>query len=290
MSRADHISVETRVVGGLVIVVLLAAVTILYFFPESTDAHFSWTILPRATAIVIGAGYAAGAYFFARVVVEKRWHRVQAGFLPIMAFTVCMLAATVLHWSRFHLGSIEFFFWTAIYIVTPFLVPFLWWRNRGSASPDVERNDLRFSARARWALGIVAAAGVLASALGFLLPSLLISFAPWKLTELTARIFAGWSMLTFVTVLTIAAAGRWSATRILLESAMVGQGLALLALPRMWGDLDLSRPMAPIYVAGLAFVLIVSAGLHLWLDRLSQRQTEAQVQPGSGAKSAKQIN
>jgi hypothetical protein len=281
-SHRDLISIETRVVGGLVILVLLLAVIVLYFFPDYTDPNFSWTIVPRSTAIIIGAGYAAGAYFFVRVITEKRWHRVQAGFLSITAFTIFMLAATVLHWNRFHQGTFQFYLWTIIYLITPVLVPFLWWRNRAGAAGDLEQYDLRFSAPARWLLGVLAVGGVLFSVLVFVLPSVLIAVAPWKLTELTARVFAGWSMLTFLTVLTIATDGRWSATRILLQSAMIGQALALLALPRMWNDLDPSRPMTLVFVVGLALALMIFAGIHLWLDRLSRHRRSDDKLPAQG--------
>ena len=101
--------------------------------------------------------------------------------------------------------------------------------------------------------------------------------APWKLTPLTARIFSGWSILTLCTVLSIAADGRWSATRTLMESAMVGIALCLLALPRMWGDLDPAKPMTYLLVGGLALTLVAFIGLHLWLDRLSLRAPAAQT-------------
>jgi len=284
MSRTDHISIETRVVGGLVIVVLLLAVTVLYFFPDTTNPNFAWTIAPRTSAMMIGAGYAAGAYFFLRVVIGKRWHRVQAGFLPITAFTIFMLGATLLHWNRFHQGTLQFYLWTVIYVVTPFLVPFLWWRNQGSASAEVEQNDLRFSLRVRWLLGIAAAAGVVISGLCFAVPSVLISLAPWKLTELTARVFSGWSILTLLTVLTIAVDGRWSATRILFESAMVGQALAIVAMPRLWGDLDPSKLMTPVFIVGMPLAFIVFGGLHLWLDwRSRTRAPESAAEVRMGA-------
>jgi hypothetical protein len=80
----------------------------------------------------------------------------------------------------------------------------------------------------------------------------LIAVTPWKLTELTARVFAGWSLLAFLTVLTIAHDGQWSATRILVQSAMVALVLTLLALPRMWPDFDRSKPQAWAYPVGLA--------------------------------------
>jgi hypothetical protein len=268
----DKITIETRVAGGAVILLLLLAFLALYIESDHTDQYFSWTILPRTSAILIGAGYMAGAYFFARVISEKKWHRVQTGFLAITAFTIYMLAATLLHWSRFHQGTFVFYLWTATYAVTPLLVPFVWWRNRSSDPHTLEDNDFRFSSLIRWALGVVAVIGMLLGLLLFFKPTLLISAAPWKLTELTARIFTGWAFLAFSTALTIARDGRWSATRILFQSAMVGQALSLFALPRMWNDLDPAKPMTYAFVGGLVLALPAFIIIHLWLDRKIRRK------------------
>ncbi len=276
-SKDDRVLPLTRVIAGSVIIVLLLAFLALYIFPDRTDIDFAWTIAPRTSAILIGAGYTAGAYFFARLLTDKKWHHVQAGFLPITAFTVCMFAATLLHWSRFHHGALNFYLWTVIYAVTPVLVPFIWWRNRATEMRELEANDLRFSSLARRAMEIVGALGILAFLIVFIKPSILISLAPWKLTELTARIFAGWSILTFSSVLSLAIDGRWSATRILMESAMVGIGLTLLGLPRMWGDFDHSKFMTFLFVAGLVLTLIAFIVVHLWLDRSVQRNALAQT-------------
>ncbi|HEX9332342.1 MAG TPA: hypothetical protein VF896_10660 [Anaerolineales bacterium] len=271
-AKDDHILPFTRLISASVIAVLVLAVAALYLEPDHTDWDFAWTILPRTSAILIGAGYTAGIYFFARLIMDNKWHRVQAGFLPITAFTICMFAATLLHWGRFHQGAIIFYLWTIIYALTPFLVPFVWWRNRATESRDLEENDLRFSSLASWALGIIGVIGMLTFLIVFIQPSILISLAPWKLTELTARIFAGWSILTSSALLSIAWDGRWSATRILMESAMVGITLTLLGLPRMWGDFDRTDPMTYFFVAGLALTLIVFIIIHLWLDRSSQQR------------------
>jgi hypothetical protein len=265
--KDDRILPLTRIIAAIVILVLLLAFLALYIFPDNTDIDFAWTILPRTSAILIGAGYTAGAYFFARLLMDKKWHHVQAGFLPITVFTICMLAATFLHWSRFHQGTLNFYLWTIIYILTPFLVPFVWWRNHAFALDGLDENDRRFSPLVRNGLGVIATLGILAFLVVFVQPSILISLAPWKLTELTARIFAGWSILTFSTVLSIALDGRWSATRILMESAMVGIALTLLGFPRMWDDFDQSKPMTYIFLAGLAISLVAFIVIHLWLDR-----------------------
>jgi hypothetical protein len=270
-AKDDRILPFTRIVAASVIVVLLLAFLALYIFPDHTDIDFAWTIMPRTSAILIGAGYTAGAYFFARLLIDKKWHRVQAGFLPITAFTICMFAATLLHWSRFHQGALNFYLWTIIYVLTPFIVPFIWWQNRATATPGLEENDLRFPSTVRWALGIVAALGVLAFLIIFIRPSILIALAPWKLTELTARIFTGWSILTLATLLSIAYNGCWSATRTLMESALVGIGLTLLGLPRMWADFDHTKPMTYIFWAGIGLTLITFIVIHFSLDRTSLR-------------------
>jgi hypothetical protein len=271
-AKNDRINSLTRIVSASVIFVLLLAFFALYIAPDHTDIDFSWTIKPRTSAILIGAGYTAGAFFFVRLLGQKKWHRVQAGFLPITAFTICMLTATFLHWSRFRQGSFAFYLWTITYAITPFIVPLLWWQNHPGESNDLEEDDLRFSPLVRWLLGIFAAIGILTFVVIFIQPSILISVAPWKLTELTARIFAGWSILTFATILSIASDGRWSATRILLESAMVGIGLTLLGLPRMWNDFDQASPMTYFFVAGITLALMAFIVVHLWLDKASRNK------------------
>jgi hypothetical protein len=270
-TRDDRVLVLTKVVAAGVILVLLLAFLALYIFPTHTDIDFAWTILPGTSALLIGAGYTAGAYFFARLLVDKKWHRVQAGFLPITAFTICMLIATLLHLDRFHTGALNFDLWTIIYVITPFLVPFVWWRNQKAGLLGLEEHDLLFPSIARTALKIIGGLGALLFILVLFRPALLISAAPWKLTPLTARIFSGWSILTLCSVASIGFDGRWSATRTLMESAMVGITLCILALPRMWNDFNFSNPMAYALVAGLAVTLVAFIVLHLWLDRLSQQ-------------------
>jgi hypothetical protein len=266
-SRDDSIFLTTRVVAGVVVLVLLLAFVALYLFPENTDTDFAWTITPNTTATLMGAGYIAGGYFFLRVLTEKKWHRVQAGFLPITGFTIFMLGATFLHLDRFHQGSIQFYLWTVIYILTPFLVPLLWWRNHSADPGTLEESDHQFSRTARWGLGIVGAAGAAAMVLCFIQPALLISIAPWKLTALTARVGTGWGLLTALTALSIAQDGRWSAARILVESAAIGPALMLIAFARFAGDLDWGNPGAWLFTAGLAAALLSLVGVRIWIDR-----------------------
>jgi hypothetical protein len=266
--KDDRIFPFTKIVAGSVIVVLLLAFIALYIFPDHTDIDFAWTILPRTSALLIGAGYTAGAYFFARLIMDNKWHRVQAGFLPITAFTIVMFLATILHWDRFHHGALNFYLWTIIYAITPFLVPFIWWQNQKTGITELEAHDAYFSPLVRTGLKIIGLVGVLIFVIMFIKPTLLIAATPWKLTPLTARIFSGWSILTLATVASIGFDGRWSATRTLMESAMVGIALCLIALPRMWGDFNPANPMTYALVGGMALALIAFIIIHLRMDRI----------------------
>jgi hypothetical protein len=271
----DHILPLTRIIAAIIIVVLLLAFLALYLFPTHTDTNFAWTIQPPTSAILFGAGYTAGAFFFARLLGARKWHRVQAGFLPITLFTIIMLLSTLLHWDRFHHTTLPFYLWTSIYALTPLLVPLIWALNRRRENKGLEQKDIRFSRFTRLGLDIAGLAGILFFLIAFIRPSILISLTPWKLTPLTARVFCGWSLLTAASVLSIAMDGRWSAARILVESAMVGIGLTLLALPRMWPDLDLGKPMTWLFIAGLAVTFIGFGVLHVVLDRSSKGRKPA---------------
>jgi hypothetical protein len=261
---------ETRIIGVLLIVILLLAFIALYIFPGQTDRGFAWTIKPNTTAILIGSGYMAGALFFVRVVTGKKWHPVQAGFLPITSFTIFMMVATFLHWDRFHHGTFIFFLWVGVYAITPFLVPFLWWRNHEKDSHQADERDVRYSIGLRRALGVIGVLGIGVSLAGFIWPSFYISITPWKLTELTARILSGWSLLSTATILSLAIDGRWSATRLLLQSAIFAQAITVLALPRIWADLDPAKPMTYVFVGGLLAALVVSVTIHVVMDHRSR--------------------
>lgn len=271
----DRILIETRVVAGLVILVLLLAFVALYVNPEFTDTNFAWTITPPTTAVLMGAGYIAGAYFFLRVLTGRKWHHVQGGYLPITAFTIFMLASTLLHLGRFHFGTLQFFLWTSIYIVTPFLVPFLLWRNHKTDPGTLEDNDFEFSRTLRGALGIFGLVVAVVMVIFFLAPSVMISIAPWKLTELTARVGAGWGVLAALTIVSIARDGRWSSARVLIESAIIAPVLMLMALPRIAGDFDWSNPITWAFVVGLAGSLIFLIAVRLLYSRPRQIPQQA---------------
>src|SRR5437762_1319097 len=88
--RDDRILPEVHWVAGVVVIVLVAAAVMLYFFPDKTTQLFAWTIQPTMSALIMGAGYGAGAYYFARVFLESKWHRVGIYFPAVATFTLVL--------------------------------------------------------------------------------------------------------------------------------------------------------------------------------------------------------
>ncbi|MCA9872558.1 MAG: hypothetical protein KC441_02860 [Anaerolineales bacterium] len=268
----DRILPVTRWVAGLVVPILVLAFIILYFLPNRTGDYFAWTIKPTMTPMMMGAGYLAGAYFFTRVVLAKKWHHVALGFPAVTAFVWFMAFATILHYDRFNHSHPAFIAWLILYAVTPILIPLLWWFNRKTdpGLPDVA--DAVISQAAR---GIMAVIGVINLGNAFLMllfPALFIPIWPWQLSPLTARIVAGWFALPGVVALGVAADSRWSAARITLQSQILGIVLILTAVVRAWPEFDPAKPATWIFIGGLTGLLLVVVWLY-WHETAVSGQT-----------------
>src|SRR5215210_4401421 len=141
--RDDAVLPATRVAAVVVVAVLVPALIILCALPNETADLWAWTIAAPLTPIFMGAGYGAGAYFFWRVYKAERWHEVSVGVLSAAVFALLMLVTTVLHFDKFNQGrahdalpdpptlaTLAFYGWTIVYILSPFVVGWLWWRNQ----------------------------------------------------------------------------------------------------------------------------------------------------------------
>jgi hypothetical protein len=261
----DRADFATRVVAGVVVPILVVAFLILTFTPEQTGQRFAWAISPSMTAAFMGAGYLGGAYVFLRVALGDPWVQVKHGFPPVAAFTTIMLVATVLHWQRFDLGHFPFQLWLLLYVVTPVLIPYLWWRNRSKDTGLVLPGEVLVPAVARWALLVAGVGFAIFSALGLFAPQVLIDLWVWPLSPLTARIMAGWFGLLAVGGLTIGRELRWRAWRVGLVSIALWHGLVLVAA--LANSADFPAGLLNWYVV-LVFISVVGmAGLYVSLER-----------------------
>jgi hypothetical protein len=226
VTAAPSTDLLTRAIGGLVCLVLLDASQLLFFYPGRTDTLWAWTLQPEASAMVLGSVYAGGAYFFARVMFGAPWRAVATGFPSVIVFVWMAGIATLLHLDRFHKDTLPFGAWAALYVITPFLIPWLVVRNHrlyGAPSGPPLPSAIRTA--------VVVVGGVLL-ALGVLFliaPDVAIDNWAWTLTPLTARI-TGSVIAMYATVwVAVAVHGTWAGIRIPLEAHVIG--LALLLVP-----------------------------------------------------------
>ena len=267
--RDDRVLPGTRALGAVIVPFLLVAFALLYFFPDDTRHWFAWNVQPTITPLIMGAGYIAGAYFFVRVALETRWHRIQVGFLPVTAFTLFMAIGTFAHLDRFAKDHAAFWIWVGLYVVTPVLVPLAWAVNRRTDPGVPEPGEPPLPRAVRQLLLGVGAVQSLVALVLLLSPSTMIEHWPWILTPLTAQTLGGWFALPGVTALMMGLDGRWSAIRITLESQLIGLALILLGTARAWDDVDTSNALAYVFVAGIVG-LFVSLGALEW-HMLSRR-------------------
>lgn len=256
IDNGNQIFPQTRWLAALVIPFLVVAFIILFIFPEKTEQLFAWKIQPSMSAMMLGSAYAGGIYFFTSVLKSKQWHKVKVGFLPVTAFASLLGIATILHWDRFTHGHISFIAWTALYFTAPFLVFFVWLRNRGQDNGEPDPHfDVVLATSARWLMGTFGAVTLVFSIYLFTQPTIMITLWPWTLTPLTARVMGAMFALPALVGLGIAADKRWSVANIILQSQGFSIFLILLAITITRQNFDWSNPSSWLFTLGLGGML-----------------------------------
>ena len=272
VARDDRVLPATRALAWGITPFLLAGFVILYVVPGRTETLFAWTIVPSMTSMLLASAYLGGVYFFLQVTRERHWHAVRAGFPAVALFAALLGVTTVVHWDRFHHGNPAFWVWAAVYLVAPFLVAGVWAANRpyGTAPTPLDPRLGRLTA------GTIAAASASTLALGaamVLVPSVFVPLWPWSLTPLTARV-VGAILCLGLAGLVVLTDRRVSTLLRLLEVALVMGVSALIATVRARDQLDTSRPMTWLMLAGIGVLVVGGGGLYLRL-----RSTMAAVPP-----------
>jgi hypothetical protein len=269
--KDDRIFPFTRIVAAIVVPFLVLAFLILYFFPQLSGQRFAWSIQPNMTAMFMGAGYIGGAWLFINVVFGRRWHRVAPGFPAVTTFAATMLLATILHWDRFDLRHLPFLLWLGLYVVTPFLVLFVWLRNRVTDSGEPEAGDVTVPGIARWSLLLLGILLLAFAVVGFISPSWLIGIWQWTLTPLTARVMSGWFALLGVGGIVISRDSRWSAWKVGLQSIGLWQLLVLVAA---YSNADEFRSgLGSWYIVSVIFVLAGMVVLYIAMERIRKKRS-----------------
>jgi hypothetical protein len=235
---------------------LLSAIfgPLLFFFPNQTDRTFSWTITPAMSAVFIGAGYIAGAIAIIYLLRQGQWHPLRPFSLGGWGFIVAAFGATLLHWERFHHGTLFFYIWFLIYAVGPFLVPVAFWRNEQHNRPPDSRDRL-LPQPLRW---VLIAGGLLFTLVGIVLfinPALFIPYWPWELTPLIGRIIAGWIFLPSLGAAAAFFEPRYSAFRPLIQLSTIWAILVLAGSLLHLSAFDFGRPVTWLWFAYLILII-----------------------------------
>jgi hypothetical protein len=264
--RTDRVLLETRVLAVVVVPVLLTASIVLLLFPDRTEDLFAWPIKAHMSAFALAVPYAAGVYYFGRLLLDGLWHRVAAGLLPVGAFVTVEAIATVLHWDRFTHDKPAVWLWASLYLTTPLIVPLVWWRNRTTDPGTPEADDVVFPRPARIAFLVAGLAQLVIVLFLILFPSAAIDIWPWPLTPLTARSTAGWFAFGLVGVM-LARETRWSAARVIVEALLLGLAIALVSVVRAWDEFDTGRVTTWAFLGTLAAATALMIPLYALMER-----------------------
>jgi hypothetical protein len=251
----DRVLLVTRIVAIVIVPFLVIAATLLYSFPDRTGELFAWPITPPLTAYMLASAYVGGIWFFVRVALPGRWHRVAVGFPAVVVFAGALLIATLLHLDRFS-QNLSFFTWMVLYATTPFVVAWLWWMQRHSDPGTVETADARVPRLARGVMLAVGACSLLTGAVMFVAPTLVIPIWAWDLTPLTARVIGAVLSLPGVVAIGFLHDDRWTSFRILFQAQLLSLVAIVCSLIAGRDALHWDRPATPAFLAliGLGFI------------------------------------
>jgi hypothetical protein len=279
-ARDDAVLPATRVAALVVVAVLVPALAILWGLPTRTLDLWAWNIKAPLTPIFMGAGYGAGAYFFVRVYRAPRWHEVSVGVLSAAVFALLMLVTTLLHYDKFNQGhahdglpdppalaTIAFYGWTGVYIVSPWVVGWLWWRNQRRDPGVPEAGEALVPPAVRLVARVVAIGALVAAAAVLVSPGIAVDGWGWQLTPLTARVLACFTAQVGFAFVLLSRDPRWSSWRMLVQTFLIAVALLLVGAIREWDGFDKHCALTWGYLAGLVTGALALLALYRSIER-----------------------
>jgi hypothetical protein len=247
---------------------LVVAGLMLTLFPTQTELLFAWAIQPSMTALLMGAGYLSGVWYFGAIARAKNRPVGVEGLPAIATFAALSALETFLHWPNFNHQHPSFWAWVSLYLLTPFLVPALWWLER-KHSPTSAQADPILAHPSRGVILTLGALTALSGIILFVIPTTVAPFWPWTISALTGRVLGSWFVLAGLAMIAQARSSDLSATRLLIESQWIGLSLILIAIVRTWSDFDRTHPAALVFLASMGALWILVTRLALNLRRRS---------------------
>jgi hypothetical protein len=226
----------------------IGAILTIALDPANTGARFAWNIQPVVMAAVLGAYYISSGLVIVLPLFARRWEMIRVMILPTILFATVELLATLLHWSTFSVGTLPFTVWFLSYLLPPpiLLGFYLWHERRARESSSAVPLDA-LSTDARRTLLHFGGLTTLLSVIIFSLPQVFIPFAPWSMTPLSARVFAGFLLAAGTLMLSMARENDRS-------RVLVGVPLLILMFPAV--TVQIARFAEQVNFANTALFLI----------------------------------
>lgn len=274
----DRVLVGTRVLAGIVVPVLVVAFGMLYFFPNNSGLLFAWPVKPMMSAMMLGATYIGGAYFFSMVIGTQHWHTVRLGFIPVSTFAGILGISTILHWDKFTPGHISFILWAILYFTLPFVIPVVWYINQRANRGGPDPRWGKLPRPVYLAAGVLGAVMSVVSLVLLLYPQLIIPTWGWTLSPLTARIMSAMFALSGLVGLGVAYDRHWSSARTVMQAQSISIVLILIALIPARNDIQWLQWGTWLYIGGLLLTL----GVNTWAYLASRKALLAVPSQTSG--------
>lgn len=197
------------------------------FLPLVLADMLSWLELPPLHARFVGALYFYGAIFMLGCLRAHYQAEVRYALMMIAIWTGLLFVISIMSLAAFDFTRIPVWVWFASYSIYPIIAIILTWRDRHTMSVELPGPRL-----ANWAYltlivqGIVV--GLLALAL-LLLPGLMLTVWPWKITPLLAQTYGGPLLAYSVGSILFARRHTWLAVRAVVPAMLVFTGGVLVA-------------------------------------------------------------
>jgi hypothetical protein len=160
-----------------------------------------------------------------------------------------------------------FYGWTIVYILSPFLVAWLWWRNQRLDPGVPDDDDALVPPSVRLVARALAVAALLAAAVVLVSPSVAIDNWGWDLTPLTARVLACFTAQVGVGFLLLSRDPRWSSWCVLVQTFLIAVALLLVGAARAWDAFDQHCLLTWGYLVALVGAGVALLALYRSMER-----------------------
>jgi hypothetical protein len=241
---------------GIVQLLLASTFVIWLLFFPSTGVDFAWPVIPKETAMFIGAGFIVRALIGFFLWREKYWPRLRWQAAANYAFLIVIFVATMWHVEEMNWKSHIFVahVWVVAYFVEPVMLYLIEPRSAEARAPlptEYQHGHIFTGLKRFAAVGLVVSLTI--GGLLFINPQFMDTRWPWELDPFDARIMAAFFALAAVWCRDVYFADHWGEIRLAVVGLTIfaasNFGIWLVMLP----GLDPARENIPTY--GIAFAL-----------------------------------